>query len=73
MCPGQVLPVVAEVCSANASMGGRPIVILAHKSKEAMEEELHKHLKQLQGSHIICRCPPGCAAACCSTCSAAGG
>lgn len=46
---------VSELCTANQSVGGRPIVILAHKSKQAMEEELHKHLKHLKGSTIICR------------------
>lgn len=46
---------VQELCSANASVGGRPVVILAHKSKQAMEEELAKHLVHKKGTTIICR------------------
>lgn len=56
--PLQVLPVVQELCSANASVGGRPVVILAHKSKQAMEEELAKHLVHKKGTTIICRRAP---------------
>lgn len=45
-----------QLCQANASEGGRPIVVLAEKDKEEMEEELAKHGIKEYGSRIIFRC-----------------
>ena len=51
----KLLPIVDQLCNANASEGGRPIVILAEMEKQAMEEALAKHAPNLRGSTIICR------------------
>ncbi|KAK9820268.1 hypothetical protein WJX72_008313 [[Myrmecia] bisecta] len=51
----KVLPVVEQLCKANASEGGKPIVILAERPKEEMEEEIAKQGFDLQGSTVVCR------------------
>ena len=52
----KLLPIVDQLCQANASEGGRPIVVLAEKDKEEMEEDLAKHGIKEYGSRIIFRC-----------------
>jgi hypothetical protein len=51
----KLLPIVDQLCNANASEGGRPIVILAEMEKQAMEEALVRHAPNLRGSTIVCR------------------
>lgn len=51
----KLLPIVDQLCNANASEGGRPIVILAEMEKQAMEEAITKHNPNLRGSTIVCR------------------
>lgn len=51
----KILPIVDQLCNANASEGGRPIVILAEMEKQAMEEGLAKHAPNLRGSTVVCR------------------
>ena len=51
----KLLPIVDQLCNANASEGGRPIVILAEMEKQAMEEAIANHSPNLRGSTIICR------------------
>ena len=48
---------VTELCKANSSEGGLPIVVLAQRDKVAMDAELLKHLPPARrmGSRIICR------------------
>ena len=52
----KLLAIVDQICNANASEGGRPIVILAEKDKVQMEEAIDKHSPNLRGSRVICRC-----------------
>ena len=52
----KLLAIVDQICNANASEGGRPIVILAEKDKVDMEEAIDKHSPNLRGSRVICRC-----------------
>jgi len=52
----KLLPIVDQLCNANASEGGRPIVILAEMEKQAMEEALVRHAPNLRGSTVVCRC-----------------
>jgi len=51
----KVLPIVDQLCNANASEDGRPIVIMAEMEKQAMEECLAKHAPNLRGSTVVCR------------------
>ena len=51
----KLLPIVDQLCNANASEGGRPIVIMAEMEKQAMEESLAKHAPNLRGSTVVCR------------------
>ena len=51
----KLLPIVDQLCNANASEGGRPIVILAELEKQVMEEAIIKHGPNLRGSTVICR------------------
>lgn len=51
----KILPIVDQLCNANASEGGRPIVILAEMEKQAMEEGLAKHAPNFRGSTVVCR------------------
>lgn len=51
----KLLPIVDQLCNANASEGGRPIVILAEMEKQAMDEAIGKHNSNLRGSTIVCR------------------
>ena len=51
----KLLAIVDQICNANASEGGRPIVILAEKDKVEMEEAIDKHSPNLRGSRVICR------------------
>lgn len=51
----KLLPIVDQLCNANASEGGRPIVIMAEMEKQAMEESLAKHSPNLRGSTVVCR------------------
>ncbi len=52
----KLLPIVDQLCQANASEGGRPIVVLAERDKEEMEEDLAKHGINDYKSRIIFRC-----------------
>lgn len=52
----KILPIVDQLCNANASEGGRPIVIMSEMEKQVMEGSLAKHAPNLRGSSIICRC-----------------
>ena len=57
----KVISLVDQLCLANESEGGRPIVVLAELPKEEMEETFSKHVRRHRGSRIICRCPcPSC-------------
>lgn len=51
----KILPIVDQLCLANASEGGAPILILADRDKTDMEEDIRRHQVNLQGSKIICR------------------
>lgn len=51
----KLLAIVDQICNANASEGGRPIVILAEKDKVQMEEAIDRHSPNLRGSRVICR------------------
>lgn len=51
----KVATIVDQLCLANESEGGGPIVILADMPKEDMEEELRNHSIQFLGSHVVCR------------------
>ena len=50
------MAIVDQICNANVSEGGRPIVILAERDKESMEEDINAHSPNLRGSRVICRC-----------------
>lgn len=51
----KLLAIVDQICNANVSEGGRPIVILAERDKEAMEDDVNAHSPNLRGSRVICR------------------
>ncbi len=51
----KLLPIIDQLCNANSSAGGRPIVVMAEREKEDMEEDISKHQIQLRGSRVICR------------------
>eukprot|EP00803_Ostreobium_quekettii_P011333 evm.model.scf_769.2 EVM.evm.TU.scf_769.2 scf_769:22581-30531(-) len=51
----KLLPVVSELCLANESIGGAPIVIMAERDKEEMEAEISQHGLNARGSRVICR------------------
>lgn len=52
----QVVAIVDQLCNANESNGGHPIVIMAELEKQHMDEEISKHETRLRGSRVICRC-----------------
>ncbi|KAK9828547.1 hypothetical protein WJX72_000707 [[Myrmecia] bisecta] len=51
----KLLPIVDQICMANESEGGGPIVILADRAKEEMEDEVHRQNIDMKGSWIVCR------------------
>jgi len=51
----EMVPIIRQVCLANESIGGAPIVILAERDKEEMEAEIMKNDIEFHGSKIICR------------------
>jgi hypothetical protein len=62
------MAVVDQICNANESEGGLPIVIMAEIDKQEMEEALAKHDVRLRGSRVICRrgTQGRCAVLCCA-------
>ena len=46
---------VEKLAEGKSSLGGRPIVILAERDKEDMEEELESHGIEMRGSTVSCR------------------
>ena len=42
-------------CLANESAGGKAIVILAEREKADMEDDIHKHIRSLRGTRVLCR------------------
>lgn len=51
----KLLAIVDQICNANVSEGGRPIVILAERDKESMEDDINAHSPNLRGSRVIVR------------------
>ncbi|KAK9813412.1 hypothetical protein WJX73_006994 [Symbiochloris irregularis] len=51
----KLLAIIDQICNANVSEGGRPIVVLAEKDKEGMEEEINAHASNLRGSRVVVR------------------
>lgn len=49
------LNMIDQLCLANESAGGKAIVILAERVKQDMEEDIHKHIRNLRGSRVLCR------------------
>ena len=45
-------------CLANESAGGKAIVILAEREKADMEDDIHKHIRDLRGTRVLCRRAP---------------
>lgn len=54
----KIASLVEQLCLANKSEGGRPIVVLAELPKEEMEEIFARHVSCRRGSRIICRSVP---------------
>lgn len=50
------LNMIDQLCLANESAGGKAIVILAERDKQDMEHEIHRHVRDLRGSRVLCRC-----------------
>ena len=46
---------LSEICNANESEGGLPVVIMSDVEKEEMEEVIAKHCIRFRGSRVICR------------------
>jgi hypothetical protein len=53
----KITSLVDQLCMANQSEGGRPIVVLAEMEKEEMEEIFSRDVPNHRGSRIICRLP----------------
>ncbi|GAB5356025.1 hypothetical protein AAMO2058_000255500 [Amorphochlora amoebiformis] len=53
----KLLPLLAELCEANASEHGGVIVVMAQRSKQDMEEEIHEYLRngRRKGTIIVVR------------------
>lgn len=51
----KVMPILEQVCAANAWKGGKTIVVQSELGKAAMEEEIEGNRFDLCGSKIICR------------------
>ena len=51
----RILPLIIQLTLANEDKGGRPIVVLADKDKEWMDEYLRDNVTDLKGSVIITR------------------
>lgn len=51
----KMLNMIDQLCLANESAGGKAIVILAERDKQDMEEDIHKQIRNLRGSRILCR------------------
>ncbi|KAK9903321.1 hypothetical protein WJX75_002746 [Coccomyxa subellipsoidea] len=49
------LNMIDQLCLANESAGGKAIVILAERDKLDMEHEIHRHVRDLRGSRVLCR------------------
>ncbi|BDA49994.1 Ion channel DMI1 [Coccomyxa sp. Obi] len=49
------LNMIDQLCLANESAGGKAIVILAERDKQDMEHEIHRHVRDLRGSRVLCR------------------
>ena len=49
------MPILRQICLANESLGGSPIVILAEREKEEMDEEITRNEIACKGSPVICR------------------
>ena len=56
----KMLNMIDQLCLANESAGGKAIVILAERDKQDMEEDIHKHIYNLRGSRVLCRCACQC-------------
>lgn len=50
------LNMIDQLCLANESAGGKAIVILAERDKLDMEHDIHRHVRDLRGSRVLCRC-----------------
>ena len=50
-----MMPILRQICLANESLGGSPIVILAEREKEEMDEEIARNEIEFKGSPVICR------------------
>lgn len=60
-------------CLANESAGGKAIVILAEREKADMEDDIHKHIRNLRGTRVLCRCARmGCMPKCLRASSCSG-
>jgi len=51
----KILPLTEQLCLANESDGGGPIVILADTSKPGMDEFFHENMEDTLGSKIVTR------------------
>ena len=51
----KIFMLVEKLAEGKASLGGRPIVILAERDKEDMEEELESYGIEMRGSTVSCR------------------
>ncbi|EIE23062.1 hypothetical protein COCSUDRAFT_584, partial [Coccomyxa subellipsoidea C-169] len=49
------LNMIDQLCLANESAGGKAIVILAERDKLDMEHDIHRHVRDLRGSRVLCR------------------
>ncbi len=56
----KTLNMIDQLCLANESACGKAIVILAERVKQDMEEDIHKHIRDLRGSRVLCRCAASC-------------
>lgn len=51
----KMLNMIDQLCLANESAGGKAIVILAERDKQDMEYDIHKQIRHLRGSRVLCR------------------
>ncbi|GAB5369225.1 hypothetical protein AAMO2058_001387400 [Amorphochlora amoebiformis] len=51
----KVIPVIDEICLANASIGGGTVVVLAERDKEEMEHEILESLATLHNTKVVVR------------------
>jgi voltage-gated potassium channel Kch len=51
----QVFTIISELVVANASQGGRTIVVLADRDKVTMDDEIRARIPDTRGTKVVCR------------------